>query len=95
MHGLVEDGQLARHEDADAARNEILFGYDSDYAYAVDIIRNLSLGPGKPGPGDEWHVPRVRPDTAVDVASPDVVSASRPDGRFGRLARLFGRSHRV
>jgi hypothetical protein len=31
--------------------------YDSDYGFAMNIIRDLYLGPGQPGPGDEWKFP--------------------------------------
>ena len=31
--------------------------YDSDYGFAMNIVRDLYLGPGEPGPGDTWKFP--------------------------------------
>ena len=31
-------------------------------------IQNLNVGPGKPGPGDEWHVPTGPIELEEDVA---------------------------
>ena len=31
-------------------------------------VQNLNVGPGKPGPGDEWHVPTGPLDVEEDVA---------------------------
>ena len=83
------DGPMTRHEDA---YNEVLFGYDSDYAYAVDIIKNLYLGPGKPGPGDEWNLPRGPLDEAtVEAEDGAEMTRSSYGGRLGRLVGLLRR----
>ena len=83
------DGPMTRHEDA---YNEVLFGYDSDYAYAVDIIKNLYLGPGKPGPGDEWNLPRGPLDEAtVEAEDGAEMTRSSYGGRIGRLVGLLRR----
>ena len=66
--------------------NEVAFGYDSDYAYAVNIVKNLYLGPGKPGPGDEWKMPVCPVDEIVTLAEDAPEPA--PSGRAGFLSRL-------
>ena len=89
MPGLAEDGPLARRENA---YNEVLFGYDSDYAYAVNIVKNLYLGPGEPGPGDEWNMPRGPLDeTAVRADDGDEMTGSSHGGWVGRLVGLLRR----
>ena len=65
--------------------NDVLFGYDSDYAYAVDIVKNLYLGPGEPGPGDEWKMPVGPIDEIVTLAEDAPKPA--PSGRVGFLGR--------
>ena len=88
MPGPAEDEPLTRHEDA---YNEVLFGYDSDYAYAVNIVKNLYLGPGEPGPGDEWNVPRGPRDEAA-VEADDGAEVARSNGGWrGRLVGLLRR----
>ena len=89
--GLAEDGPLARRENA-CDYNEVLFGYDSDYAYAANIIKGLYLGPGKPGPGDEWKVPRGPVDeTAVEANDGAERTSSSYRGWLGRLTSLLRR----
>ena len=71
---------------------DVLFGYDSDYAYAANIIKNLYLGPGKPGPGDEWKVPRGPLDqTAVEADNVGEMTGSDKGDWLGRLRGLLGR----
>lgn len=85
------DGPLTERKNAYAYR-EVLFGYDSDYAYAVNIIKNLYLGPGEPGPGDEWNMPRGPLDeTAVEADDGADVTGSSSGGWLGRLAGLLRR----
>lgn len=85
MPGPAEDdGPLTRRD----AYNEVLFGYDSDYAYAVEIVKNLYLGPGEPGPEDEWNMPRGPLDQAV-VEADDAAEMTR-SGYGDWLGRLVG-----
>lgn len=78
---------MARRDDT---YNEVLFGYDSDYAYAVNIIKNLYLGPGEPGPGDEWNMPRGPFDeTAVEADDGAEMTSSSQGGWLGRLVGLL------
>jgi hypothetical protein len=89
MPGPAEDGPLTRHEDA---YNEVLFGYDSDYAYAVNIVKNLYLGPGEAGPGDEWNMPRRPLDEAAMEADDGAEEARSSHGGWrSRLIGLFRR----
>lgn len=79
--------------DHENAYYEVLFGYDSDYAYCVNIIKNLYLGPGEPGPGDEWNMPRGPLDpTAVEADDGTEMTGSSYGGRLGRLVGLLRRS---
>ena len=74
------------------AHYEVLFGYDSDYAYAVNIIKNLYLGPGEPGPGDEWNMPSGPLDeTAIETDDGAEMTGSGYGGWLGRLVGLLGR----
>ena len=41
-------------------------------------MKPLSVGPGEPGPGDEWHVPPVEPRTGTDEPVDDSPSPERP-----------------
>jgi hypothetical protein len=85
---------LAR-DNHETAYYEVLFGYDSDYAYCVNIIKNLYLGPGEPGPGDEWNMPRgPLDDTAVEADHGAEMTSSSYDGRLGRLVGLLRRNFR-
>jgi hypothetical protein len=68
--------------------NDVLFGYDSDYAYAVNIVKNLYLGPGEPGPGDEWKMPVGPLDAIVTVEDASEPAQSGRRGLLGRLGRL-------
>ena len=70
----------------DPSYNNVAFGYDSDYAYAVNIVKNLYLGPGEPGPGDEWKMP-VGPIEEIGALAEDAPQPD-PPGRLGRLGRL-------
>ena len=73
---------------------EVMFGYDSDYAYAVNVIKNLYLGPGKPGPGDEWNMPRSPlDDTAAEDDDGAEMIGSRYGGFRGRMVGLLRRRH--
>ena len=80
---------MARRKDS---YNEVAFGYDSDYAYAVNIVKNLYLGPGEPGPGDEWKMPQGPLDEAA-VEPDDGAEATRSShgGWLGRVAGLLRR----
>lgn len=94
MPGPAEDGPLTRRENAyhDVAYNEVLFGYDSDYAYAANVVKNLYLGPGEPGPGDEWNMPRGPLDeTAVEADAGAGITSSSYRGWLGRLVGLLRR----
>ncbi|MGZ6267279.1 MAG: hypothetical protein ACXWNR_01780 [Candidatus Limnocylindrales bacterium] len=85
---------MARRKENENAYMEVLFGYDSDYAYAVNVIKNLYLGPGKPGPGDEWNMPRGPLDeTAVEDDDGAEMTGSRFGGLLGRMAGLLRRRH--
>lgn len=76
----------------EVAYYEVMFGYDSDYAYAANVIKNLYLGPGKPGPGDEWNMPRGPLDeTAVEADADAEATSSSYRGRLGRLVGLLRR----
>jgi hypothetical protein len=71
---------------------EVLFGYDSDYAYAANIVKNLYLGPGKPGPGDEWKMPRgPLSETAVEADGGAEMTSSSRGGWLGRMVGLLRR----
>ena len=63
--------------------------YDSDYGFAANIIKNLYLGPGEPGPGDEWKFP----DGSVEVGVEQEPVPEPAPGRKqrGLLRRLSGR----
>jgi hypothetical protein len=63
--------------------------YDSDYGFAANIIKDLYLGPGEPGPGDEWKFPDGSVEVGVEdepVPEPAPVREQR-----GFLPRLSGR----
>jgi len=82
---------MTRRPNADAY-NEVLFGYDGDYAYAANIIKNLYLGPGEPGPGDEWKMPRgPLVETAVEAADAAEMAGSSHGGWLGRVIGLLRR----
>jgi hypothetical protein len=78
-----EDALVGRPE---RSYNNVVFGFDSDYAYAGNIIKNLYLGPGEPGPGDEWKMPTGPVDELVAVA--EDAPKLDPSGRVGLLGRL-------
>ena len=67
-----------RNERPEAERNLGLFlnssPSGSGSGYLVPM-KPLHVGPGEPGPGDQWHVPPVEPVAATDE-SPD----GGPDG---------------
>lgn len=63
--------------------------YDGDYGFAVNIVKNLYLGPGKPGPGDEWKMPRGPIDETVPLD--DEIAEPAQSGRGGLLHRLTRR----
>ena len=54
--------------------------YDADYLAAVNVLKNLYLGPGKPGPGDEWHFPR-------EAVAGEAASAEPPDAGDEAIGR--------
>lgn len=60
--------------------------YDSDYGLAANIIKNLYLGPGEPGPGDEWKMPPLHGDGIVPADDQTDQSAA---GHLGRLHWLI------
>jgi hypothetical protein len=89
MPGPAEDEPLTRRGNA---YHEVLFGYDSDYAYAVNIVKSLYLGPGEPGPGDKWNMPRGPLDEAgVEAGDGAEEASSSYGGWHGRLIGLFRR----
>ena len=55
--------------------------YDSDYGYAMNVFKNLYLGPGEPGPGDEWKFPAgpIDGDDSVDDVTLDRAQGESPD----------------
>ena len=66
--------------------------YDSDYGFAANIIKNLYLGPGEPGPGDEWKMPPVDAarttfgeDEGGAEGEPEPAESARKGGRLRRL----------
>lgn len=58
--------------------------YDSDYGFAMNIIKNLYLGPGEPGPGDEWKMP-PGPIEVQDEIVAEAGPAVRGAGLLDRL----------
>ena len=85
---------MARRRENENAYMEVMFGYDSDYAYAVNVIKNLYLGPGKPGPGDEWNMPRSPLDETAVEDDDDAEDDPPENGGFlGRLVGLLRRRH--
>ena len=63
--------------------------YDADYLFAVNILKNLYLGPGEPGPGDEWKMPAGLVDEVV--TEPDESATSACPERQGWLRRILRR----
>jgi hypothetical protein len=78
----------------DRRRVEVVL-YDSDYGFAMNIVKNLYLGPGDPGPGDEWNFPPGPADTEAGAAprqgSAVALPAPPAPRRAGLLRRLFPR----
>ena len=60
--------------------------YDADYLFAVNILKNLYLGPGEPGPGDEWKIPSGPSDEMVTEEDRTVEPAN--SSRVSLLRRL-------
>lgn len=58
--------------------------YDSDYGFAMNIIKNLYLGPGEPGPGDEWKIP-PGPIEVPDEIAAEAQPAVHETGLLHRL----------
>jgi hypothetical protein len=52
--------------------------YDSDYGFAMNIVKGLYLGPGEPGPGDEWRFPSELDEGSAEVAPRD--ESEKPAG---------------
>jgi hypothetical protein len=77
---------VGRPEQSD---EHVAFSYDSDYGYAVNIMKNLYLGPGEPGPGDEWRMPAGPVEEVASIAedTPEPDRSGRP-GLLHRLRRL-------
>jgi hypothetical protein len=60
--------------------------YDGDYGFAMNIVKNLYLGPGEPGPGDEWKIPTGPIDLEVqDEAIPEPEHSSHGGSLLRRL----------
>jgi hypothetical protein len=60
--------------------------YDADYLFAVNILKNLYLGPGEPGPGDEWKMPAGPTDEMV--TEEDRTAEPANSSRVSLLRRL-------
>jgi hypothetical protein len=75
---------VARKPGADRTVNVVL--YDSDYGFAMNVFKNLYLGPGEPGPGDEWKCPAGPVDEGdiEDAAMLDRVRGESPDDPTAR-----------
>ena len=60
--------------------------YDGDYGFAMNVFKNLYLGPGEPGPGDEWKCPAgpVGKSGIEDHAAHDQVHGESPDDPTAR-----------
>jgi hypothetical protein len=84
--------RLGAREDISLGDRERTFKvilYDGDYGFAVNIVKNLYLGPGKPGPEDEWKMPRGPIDEIV--TQDDEVAEPAQSSRGGLLRRLTRR----
>jgi hypothetical protein len=60
-------------------------GSAGEGGYVVPM-NNLNVGPGEPGPADEWHMPTAPDEVedeakAVPVATAGTVVLSRPGGK--------------
>jgi len=70
----------------DRKRDVTLPLYDADYLFAVNVLKNLYLGPGKPGPEDEWKVP-LGPIDEIAVQDDETAEPAH-SGHRGLLHRL-------
>jgi hypothetical protein len=82
----VEGGVSMSNKRREVERNAGVFlspsGSAAEGGYVVPM-ENLNVGPGKPGPGDEWHMPAApgeieNDETAVMV---DPARPGRPAGQ--------------
>jgi hypothetical protein len=74
----------------DRRRVEVVL-YDSDYGFAMNIVKNLYLGPGDPGPGDEWKFPPGPAETEAGGAQLESSAVERSGTPVARRAGLLRR----
>ena len=74
----------------DRERTQTVVLYDGDYGFAMNIFKNLYLGPGEPGPRDEWKMPSGSIDEVG--AQADETDEPAQSSRGGLLRRLTRRS---
>ena len=73
---------------ADRGRDVDIVLYDGDYGFAMNIIKNLYLGPGEPGTGDEWKMPPLNVDEIVPVENKIVPEEETQDQVLYHRGRL-------